>query len=169
MTATALPSQSFETVPVTIDVAGGRDVHAVDMTISYTRGSAAVVPVSGLTFYAPSSRITALVGRSGSGKTSILSCIAGMLQPTSGTIWLGDIDVTSLRGKALDQYRRRHIGVVHQAYNLIPSLTAVENVSVPLTLIGMSRREAHARFRPAEDHHLVLGRLGPGQCARRAV
>ncbi len=135
-------------------VAGGRDIHVVDLTISYVRGSTRVVPVSGLTFYAPSSRITALVGRSGSGKTSILSSIAGLLRPQLGTVWLGGIDVSALRGRDLDSYRRRHVGVVHQGYNLIPSLNAVENVSVPLTLIGMSRRDARTRA------GAILDRLG---------
>lgn len=142
-------------------VAGGRDVHVVDLTISYVRGSTRVVPVAGLTFYAPSSRITALVGRSGSGKTSVLSTVAGMLRPQSGTVWLGGIDVSALRGTALDAYRRRHVGVVHQAYNLIPSLTAVENVSVPLTLAGLSSREARSRA------GALLERLGLGDVQHR--
>ena len=166
MTLTTNPSSTSALLPNTIDlshsvVAGGRDVHVVDLTISYVRGSMRVVPVSGLTFYAPSSRITALVGRSGSGKTSILSTIAGMLHPQSGTVWLGGIDVSSLRGAQLDAYRRRHVGVVHQAYNLIPSLTAIENVSVPLTLTGASSREA--RSRAGE----LLERLGLGDVQRR--
>jgi putative ABC transport system ATP-binding protein len=142
-------------------VAGGRDVHVVDLTVSYVRGSTRVTPVSGLTFYSPSSRITALVGRSGSGKTSILSTVAGMLRPQSGAVWLGGIDVTALRGADLDAYRRRHVGVVHQAYNLIPSLTAMENVSVPLTLVGMGRREARARA------GALLERLGLGDVHQR--
>lgn len=165
MSLTTTPNLSATTPPTAIDlhsvVAGGRDVHVVDLTISYVRGSTRVVPVSGLTFYAPSSRITALVGRSGSGKTSILSTVAGMLRPQSGTVWLGGIDVSSLRGAQLDAYRRRHVGVVHQAYNLIPSLNAVENVSVPLTLAGVSSREARHRA------GVLLERLGLGDVQRR--
>ncbi len=126
-------------------LAGGRDVHIVDLTISYHRAGLSVTPISGLDLYAPASRVTALVGRSGSGKTSVLSCVAGMLRPQSGAIWLGGIEVNTLKGKALDEYRRHHVGVVHQAYNLIPSLSAIENVTVPLSLIGVPRFEATAR------------------------
>jgi putative ABC transport system ATP-binding protein len=126
-------------------IAGGRDVHVRDLTITYERGPDRVTPIAGLHLYAPSSRVTALVGRSGSGKTSILSCIAAMLRPASGAIWVGGLEVTQLDGRALDSYRRTHVGVIHQAYNLIPSLSALENVSVPLCLIGVSRREASER------------------------
>lgn len=136
------PSVSLTAVT---NVAGGRDVHLRDVTITYVRAGLSIVPVSGLDLYAPSSRVTALVGRSGSGKTSVLSCIAAMLRPSAGTIWLGGIEVTSLRGKGLDAYRRHHVGVVHQTYNLIPSLNALENVTVPLALLGVGRAEARER------------------------
>lgn len=142
-------------------IAGGRDVHVRDLTISYARAGVSVVPITGLDLYAPSSRVTALVGRSGSGKTSVLSCIAAMLRPERGTIWVGGIEVTALRGAALDTYRRSHVGVVHQSYNLIPSLSAIENVTVPLSLIGVSRRDAIGR---AEQ---LLGQLGIADFAAR--
>jgi putative ABC transport system ATP-binding protein len=128
-----------------VGVAGGRDVHLRALTISYSRAGAEVTPIHELDMYAPSSRVTALVGRSGSGKTSILSCIAAMLRPKSGSVWVGGIEVNELHGRDLDSYRRRHVGVVHQSYNLIPSLTAVENVAVPLSLAGVGRREATQR------------------------
>ncbi len=124
--------------------AGGRDVHVTNLTITYKRGQRSVCPVKDFTLYAPSSRITALVGRSGSGKTSILSCIAGMLRPESGVVWLGGIEVTRLAAKSLDDYRRNHVGVVHQAYNLIASLSARDNVAVPLAFTGVSRKRALA-------------------------
>lgn len=123
-------------------LAGGRDVHVTNLTITYRRGQRQATPVRDFTLYAPSSRITALVGRSGSGKTSILSCIAGMLRPESGKVWLGGIEVTRLVSKPLDDYRRNHVGVVHQAYNLIASLSARDNVAVPLAFAGVSRKRA---------------------------
>jgi putative ABC transport system ATP-binding protein len=126
-------------------IAGGRDVHLRALTISYSRSGSQVTPISDLDLYAPSSRVTALVGRSGSGKTSILSCIAAMLRPQSGAVWVGGIEVTQLHGRELDTYRRQHVGVVHQSYNLISSLTATENVAVPLSLAGVGRREATRR------------------------
>ena len=157
-------------------LAGGRDVHLRDLTIAYQRGSQTVVPIEAFNLYAPSSRITALVGRSGSGKTSILSCIAGMLRPTAGAIWLGGIDVTSLSGRTMDAYRRNHVGLVHQSYNLIASLRAIENVAVPLTLIGVPRRDAMVRatalldeFGLADVAHRRPDELSGGQQQRVAV
>jgi putative ABC transport system ATP-binding protein len=142
--STSSTSSSF-TASARPTVAGGRDVHLRALTISYSRAGLEVTPISELDMYAPSSRVTALVGRSGSGKTSILSCIAAMLRPKSGSVWVGGIKVNELHGRDLDLYRRRHVGVVHQSYNLIPSLTAVENVAVPLSLAGVGRREATER------------------------
>lgn len=138
-------------------VAGGRDVHLRGVTISYKRGSQTVTPVEGFDLYASSNRVTALIGRSGSGKTSLLSCIAGMLRPATGAIWLGGIEVSSLHGAALDDYRRNHVGVIHQGYNLIASLSAVENVMVPLRLTGTPRRAS------TERAEALLSELGLGQ------
>jgi putative ABC transport system ATP-binding protein len=141
-------------------IGGGRDVHLRALTISYSRAGLQVTPISELDMYAPSSRVTALVGRSGSGKTSILSCIAAMLRPQSGAVWVGGIEVTKLHGRELDTYRRQHVGVVHQSYNLISSLTALENVAVPLSLAGIGRREANRR---ASD---LLDELGLSSVAK---
>ena len=73
-----------------------------------------------------------LLGASGCGKTTLLSALATLLTPTAGTIHVGDVEVTSFRGPALVDYRRKTVGVVFQAFNLIPSLNARENVEVPL-------------------------------------
>ncbi len=167
--------------PALIDIASAgsssRDLHLVGVTISY-QGSdrVPVTPVSDLSFYAPSGRITALVGRSGSGKTSILSCIAATLRPTTGQIWLGGTNVALLDGAALDAYRRRGVGVVHQAYNLIPSLSALENVMVPMGLVGTHRRVAALRAKSllaelglADVAHRRPSQLSGGQQQRVAV
>jgi putative ABC transport system ATP-binding protein len=138
----------------TLHAATGRDVHVTNLAVTYKRGQRSVTPVRDFTLYAPAGRITALVGRSGSGKTSILSCIAGMLQPESGTVWLGGIEVTRLTSTALDDYRRNHVGVVHQAYNLIASLSARDNVAVPLAFAGIGRKRA---LEIATDHLQGLG------------
>ena len=139
-----------------------RDLHLVGVTVSYTGShGASVTPVSDLSVYAPAGRITALVGRSGSGKTSVLSCIAATLRPMSGKIWLGGAEVSALNGQALDEYRRRSVGVVHQSYNLIPSLSVLENVLVPMGLIGTKRRHAETRARG------LLDQLGLTDLAQR--
>ncbi len=155
---------------------GGRDVHVIDVTVSYQQAERCVVPVSNLNLFAPSGRVTALVGRSGSGKTSILSCIAANLRPKSGAIWLGGIEVSALSGKALDRYRRHHVGVVHQAYNLIASLSVIENVTVPMRLIGVGRSDAATRANELLDELGILSHarkrpheLSGGQQQRVAI
>ncbi len=141
--------------------ANGRDVHIIDLTIGYEQSGRTTTPVQNFDLYAPAGRVTALIGRSGSGKTSILSTVAGMLRPQSGAVWLGGIEVTALQGKGLDNYRRSHVGVVHQAYNLIPSLNVLENVTVPLGLVGVSRDVA------AERGKRLLDELGISDLARK--
>jgi putative ABC transport system ATP-binding protein len=142
-----------------------RDLQIVDLTVTYHRGSIAVTPVEGFSLYASANRVTALVGRSGSGKTSILSCIAATLRPASGAVWLGGIEVSALNGSNLDRYRRSQVGVVHQAYNLIQSLTALENVAVPLMLVGVKRKEADERAAALLKQFGMgaYGRQRPGQ------
>jgi len=89
--------------------------------------------------------LTLLLGPSGCGKTSLLSCLGGILRPKSGSIRFGDIEVTSLKGQALTEYRRRTVGIVFQSFNLVPSLTALENVTVPLRAAGVKWSAAKAR------------------------
>ncbi len=77
---------------------------------------------------------TAIMGPSGSGKSTFLNCAAGLDRPTSGHVVVGDVDLTTLRPDALTQFRRRHIGFVFQAYNLVGHLTVAQNVQLPLLL-----------------------------------
>ena len=89
--------------------------------------------------------ITLLLGPSGCGKTSVLSCLGAMLSPTSGSIRLGGFDLVGVTGKELLRYRRNDVGIVFQAFNLLPSLTAEENVRVVMTAAGIGRRRATLR------------------------
>jgi putative ABC transport system ATP-binding protein len=146
-------------------VASSRDLHLVGVSVSYGQGAIRATPVQDLSLFAPCGRVTALVGRSGTGKTSILSCVAATLRPSAGHIWLGGIAVETLTGAALDDFRRTKVGVVHQQYNLIPSLSAVENVSIPLRLGGLDRKRARQRAEALLDR-LQLGGLAnrkPGE------
>jgi putative ABC transport system ATP-binding protein len=119
---------------------------AVDgLTVEYGHEGYVVRPLDGLSFVAEPGELVVLLGPSGSGKTTLLSCLGGILTPTSGSIRLGDVDVTALRGAALERYRRDHVGFVFQAFNLIPSLSARENVAMPLLLTGRRRRAAFGR------------------------
>ena len=76
------------------------------------------------------------MGPSGSGKSTLLHCLAGLDRLTSGQVFLGDIDISALSEKELTQVRRDRIGFVFQAYNLIPTLTAIENITLPMALAG---------------------------------
>lgn len=116
-----------------------------DIVVEFVHDGYTIRPLDGLSFEAQAGELVVLLGPSGCGKTTLLSCLGGILTPTSGTIRLGDVDVTAMRGKRLDAYRRDDIGFVFQAFNLIPSLTARENIAVPLTLTGHGRKESFAR------------------------
>ena len=118
------------------------------LVVEFVHNGYAVRPLDGLSFEAEPGELVVLLGPSGSGKTTLLSCLGGILTPTSGVIRLGDTEVTSMSGRELEQYRRSHVGFVFQAFNLIPSLTARENVAMPLLLTGHSRAAA---FRRADE------------------
>lgn len=125
--------------------AASRTLRVIDLAVAYRQGSRAVHVLQDLSFDAYENELVVVRGVSGSGKTSLLSCIAGILTPESGTIDAAGQRVTSLSGRALRDYRRRHVGIVFQAFNLVPSLTALENVSAPLMLDGMPYRRACSR------------------------
>jgi putative ABC transport system ATP-binding protein len=116
-----------------------------DLAIEYVQGNYVVRPIDRLNFTAEDGELVILLGPSGSGKTTLLSCLASLLRPTEGTIRVGATEVTDLAGAELEQYRRRTVGIVFQAFNLVPSLTARENVAAPLRLAGVSRGEAYRR------------------------
>jgi putative ABC transport system ATP-binding protein len=90
-------------------------------------------------------QLVLLLGASGCGKTTLLSVLASLLSPNSGTVRVGDTEVTSLKGAALTQYRRTGVGVVFQGFNLIPSLNARENVELSMRAAGKTRKEARNR------------------------
>jgi putative ABC transport system ATP-binding protein len=122
------------------------DLAIQDLVVEYTTGGDYKVrPIDGLTLEVGAGSLAILLGPSGCGKTTLLSCLGGILNPTSGSIRFGDTEVVGLRSDALTRYRRHTVGIVFQAFNLIPSLTAMENVAVPLRAAGVSRREATAR------------------------
>src|SRR5262250_193430 len=112
----------------------------------YKRDSQDIVVLDGMNLHIPDGEFVALMGPSGSGKTTLLNCIAGIDRPTSGRVSVGGTDVTQLSEGALARWRSRHVGFIFQFYNLIPVLTAVENVELPLLLTNLSKkaRRAHA-------------------------
>jgi putative ABC transport system ATP-binding protein len=147
-----------------------------DLHVSYRQGSHTVDVLRGLSFEAHGNELVVVRGVSGSGKTSLVSCIAGILTPERGTIHAAGRTVTSLNARALRQYRRQHVGIVFQAFNLVPSLTAVENVAVPLLLDGVPFRRAKLRARALLERfgmrdrlHHRPGALSGGEQQRVAV
>ena len=121
------------------------DLSIKDLVVEYSSGGYAVRPINGLNLEVPAGSLVILLGPSGCGKTTLLSCLGGILRPKAGAITFDDIDVTKLEGSALAEYRRNTVGIVFQAFNLVPSLTALENVMVPLRAAGKSRAEARQR------------------------
>ena len=146
------------------------------LVVEFEHEGYAIRPIDGLNFAAEPGELVILLGPSGSGKTTLLSCLGGILTPTEGSITLGDTEINQMDRRALDDYRRDRVGFVFQAFNLVPSLNALENVVVPLMLGGRSRREAFQRAQEVIDvvglndraHHRP-GRLSGGQQQRVAL
>ncbi|MCA1727411.1 MAG: ATP-binding cassette domain-containing protein [Actinobacteria bacterium] len=141
------------------------DVRVEGLTVEFATPDYVVKPVDGFDLDARSGEMVLLLGPSGSGKTTILSCLAGILSPNAGRIRVGDAEVTELSGDALATYRRDRVGIVFQAFNLLPSLTAVENVEAGLRLAGRSRAESRERATALLTRFGLADRMGnrPGQ------
>jgi len=116
--------------------AGTVAARAEEVTKIYGIGEAAVRALNNITVEFAAGHYTAIMGPSGSGKSTLLHCLAGLDRVTAGRILLGDIDVTACSEKELTIVRRDKIGFVFQSYNLIPTLNAIENITLPLSLAG---------------------------------
>lgn len=152
------------------------NLHVSNLVVEYVRNGYAIRPLDGLTMSANAGELVVLLGPSGTGKTTLLSCLGGILTPRSGTITLGDTEVTSLPPKALTAYRRDQVGFVFQGFNLIASLSARENVAMPLLMGGDSKKvslrradELLERVGLAERSHHRPAELSGGQQQRVAV
>ncbi|MFJ4842260.1 ABC transporter ATP-binding protein [Streptomyces sp. NPDC088746] len=127
------------------------------VTRSFGKAADAVTALDGVSLTIPPGSFTAIMGPSGSGKSTLLQCTAGLDRPTSGRVFLGDTEMTGLSERRLTLLRRRRIGFVFQAFNLLPALTAEQNVALPLRLAGRGPRRAEVRE--------VLERVGLGSRA----
>lgn len=136
----------------------GLAVDVRDVRKVYTRDSQQIVVLDGITLAVPEGEFLALMGPSGSGKTTLLNLIAGIDRPTSGRVVVAGTDLGSLSESALAKWRSRTVGFIFQFYNLIPVLTAVENVELPLLYAGVGRRERRARALAALDAVGLTGR-----------
>ncbi len=109
---------------------------AVELTKVYGHGDAAVLALDSVTVQFERGHFSAIMGPSGSGKSTLLHCMAGLDAPTSGKIYIGDVDLTLLSEKGLTLLRREKVGFIFQTFNLIPTLTAGENITLPLDIAG---------------------------------
>ena len=140
-------------------------VQVRDLHKSFTRGSETIEVLSDLSLDVAEAEFLALMGPSGSGKTTLLNLIAGLDQPTAGTIRVGDQMISEMSESQLARWRTRHVGFVFQFYHLLPVLTAYENVELPLLLLPLSAAERNRQVLTALDLVGLSDRLyhRPGQ------
>jgi putative ABC transport system ATP-binding protein len=146
------------------------------LTRTYRKGDTEITPLDGLDLDIGEGRFLALMGPSGSGKTTLLNMIAGIDAPTSGSLRVDGLDLAGRSRSELARWRRDHVGYIFQLYNLVPVLTAYENVELPLLLHDMTRAERHRKVSLAleltglSDRHDHFPRqLSGGQEQRVAI
>lgn len=120
-------------------------LEVTDLRKTFLSGDTEVYAVMDITFTVPEGMFAAIVGKSGSGKSSLLALLGALDRPTGGSIRVGGRDITKLSDAELTKYRRQTIGFVFQQYNLVPNLTALENVMLPMEFAGIPPRERKAR------------------------
>jgi putative ABC transport system ATP-binding protein len=116
--------------------AAGLAARAVAVSKVYGSGPTAVRALDDVSVDFPTGRFTAIMGPSGSGKSTLMHCLAGLDTVTGGSVWIGDVNLTGLGERQLTHLRRDRIGFVFQSYNLLPTLTAAENIELPLSIAG---------------------------------
>jgi putative ABC transport system ATP-binding protein len=151
-------------------------IEIMDVSKSYYRDSMEIPVLLNISFSVPEGEFLALMGPSGSGKTTLLNMIAGIDRPTQGTIRVVGTELNRLNESELARWRSRHIGFIFQFYNLIPVLTALENVELPLLLTPLTKpdRRKHAQFALevvglADRMHHLPKQLSGGQEQRVAI
>jgi putative ABC transport system ATP-binding protein len=142
MSETKLDANTFHHPPSTTHHLA---VHCNGVTKEYGDGTGKVQALRGINLDVRAGEMTLLVGPSGCGKTTLISIVAGLLEVTKGTVSVLGSELTALPGRRLVGFRAKNIGFVFQQYNLLPALTAAENVAVPLLIAGRSRHLAVAR------------------------
>ena len=133
-------------------------VAATAVTRRYGDGESAVDALRGVSLEVPAGQFTAVMGPSGSGKSTLMHMLAGLDTPSSGTVHIGGEDITAMSDKQLTKLRRRHIGFVFQSFNLLPTLTAEENILLPLSIAG--RKPDPEWYRTVIDTVHLGDRLG---------
>jgi len=154
----------------------GIAVYCKGVTKTYTTGSTKVLALRGVDLDVRLGELLMLVGPSGCGKTTLISVIAGILDHDEGECFVFEQDVRAMGQTQKTRYRGANIGFVFQAYNLIPTLSVIENVAVPLLIQRKSRAEAHSRAKEMLDRvdladklHVLPSQLSGGQQQRVAI
>lgn len=130
------------------------------VTRRYRKGDEWIIPLEDADFQMAAGEFVSLMGASGSGKSTLLNLIAGIDRPDSGRIMVGDTEITTLSRKRAADWRAGHLGYIFQTHNLIPVLTAYENVELPLLLLPLSRRERRRRVQVALEAVGLIDRAG---------
>src|ERR1700675_3554121 len=124
----------MEAIPQRVDSVPA--ARAVDLTKIYGKGDASVEALRDVSVDFAPGEFTAIMGPSGSGKSTLLHCLAGLDTPSAGRVFIGDVDLTTLKEKQLTELRRDKVGFVFQTFNLVPTLTAAENITLPIDIAG---------------------------------
>ncbi len=148
-----------------------------NLTKKFQSGDTSVTAANDISFIVPDGQFASIIGRSGSGKSTLLSLLGALDKPTSGSIVVGEKDITQMSDHDLISYRGKSIGFVFQSYNLVPSLTALENVMLPMEFAHVAKADRLARAKLllqevglAEDQmNRKPGRLSGGQQQRVAI
>jgi putative ABC transport system ATP-binding protein len=148
-----------------------------DVSKTFSSGDTQVKAVQGVTFEVKDGQFVSIIGKSGSGKSTLLSILGGLDKPSTGSIMVGDHDIAKLRDHALISYRCLQIGFVFQSYNLVPNLTALENVMLPMEFAGVPKAERRERAEKllaqvgldAGKQSRKPGRLSGGEQQRVAI
>ena len=122
-------------------------IRSVNLTRAFQMGEATVEALRGVNLVVPPGQFAAMVGPSGSGKSTFLNLVGGLDRPTEGELWVDGVELGSSEEEALTEHRRRRVGFVFQSFNLLPRLTALENVALPLMFTGVTERDRLARGR----------------------
>lgn len=147
------------TTPLTSTGTGTIAVHAEDLCRHYRMGDALIRAVDGISIEIRSGEFVALLGSSGSGKSSVLNLIAGLDRPTSGSVIVQGRDLAKLSREELAKYRLHVVGMVFQSFNLIPSMTLAENVELPLRFAEVERAKRETLAREALDRVGLRARM----------
>jgi putative ABC transport system ATP-binding protein len=153
------------------ELSGGAAVRCVGIHKTYQMGEVAVKVLRGLDLEILRGQLTVIVGASGAGKSTLLNIIGGIDRPTSGEVWVDGENLATMTDRQLTEYRRKKIGFVFQFYNLVPTLTAVENVQVSTQIASkpMDPAEAMRLVDLAEQMHHFPAQMSGGQQQRVSI